>query len=87
MLTRGVYLFKLSAKYFEELSGYQPVENEFLDPSFHIDGLTSVGTRIAQITDLLSTVDDREVVMIDEVYVYGKTIKAALEDLTYGAGL
>ena len=59
--TRGVYLSKLLAKYLEELSG-QPVENGCLDPTFHRDDLARVGTRIAQVTDLPSSVDDRDVV-------------------------
>ena len=78
--TRGVYLSKLLAKYLEELSG-QPVENGCLDPTFHRDDLARVGTRIGQVTDLASSVDDREVVLIDDVIYTGRTIKAALEAL------
>ncbi len=78
--TRGVYLSKLLAKYLEELSG-QPIENGCLDPTFHRDDLERVGTRIAQVTDLPSSVDDREVVLIDDVIYTGRTIKAALEAL------
>ena len=78
--TRGVYLSKLLAIYLEELSG-QPVENGCLDPTFHRDDLSRVGTRIAQVTDLPSTVDDREVVLVDDVIYTGRTIKAALEAL------
>ena len=78
--TRGVYLSKLLAIYLEELSG-QPVENGCLDPTFHRDDLASVGTRIAQATDLPSSVDAREVVLIDDVIYTGRTIKAALEAL------
>ena len=47
--TRGVYLSKLLAKYLEELSG-QKVENGCLDPTFHRDDLSRVGTKIAQMT-------------------------------------
>ncbi len=78
--TRGVYLSKLLANYLEDLSGH-PVENGCLDPTFHRDDLSRVGTRIAQVTDLPSTVDDREVVLIDDVIYTGRTIKAALEAL------
>ena len=78
--TRGVYLSKLLAIYLEELSG-QPVENGCLDPTFHRDDLSRVGTRIAQVTDLPSTVDEREVVLVDDVIFTGRTIKAALEAL------
>ena len=78
--TRGVYLSKLLATYLEELSG-QPIENGCLDPTFHRDDLSRVGTRIAQVTDLPSNVDDREVVLVDDVIYTGRTIKAALEAL------
>ena len=78
--TRGVYLSKLLAIYLEELSG-QSVENGCLDPTFHRDDLAKVGTRIAQVTELPSSVDDREVVLIDDVIYTGRTIKAALEAL------
>ncbi len=78
--TRGVYLSKLLAACLEELSG-QKVEDGCLDPTFHRDDLARVGTRIAQATDLPSTVDDREVVLIDDVIYTGRTTKAALEAL------
>ena len=64
--SRGVYLFKLLAKYLEELSGQQ-IENGCLDPAFHIDDLAIVGTRVAQLTESPYRVDDREVVLIDDV--------------------
>ena len=78
--TRGVYLSKLLAIYLEELSG-KTVENGCLDPTFHRDDLSRVGTRIAKVTELPSTVDKREVVLIDDVIYTGRTIKAALEAL------
>ena len=78
--TRGFYLSKLLAIYLEELSG-QPIENGCLDPTFHRDDLSRVGTRISQATDLPSTVDDREVVLVDDVIYTGRTVKAALEAL------
>ena len=78
--TRGVHLSKLLAIYLEELSG-QKVESGCLDPTFHRDDLSRVGTKIAPATELPSTVDDREVVLIDDVIYTGRTIKAALEAL------
>ena len=78
--TRGVYLSKILAKYLEELSGH-PIENGCLDPTFHRDDLARIGTRLAQVSDLPSSVDEREVVLIDDVIYTGRTIKAALEAL------
>ena len=78
--TRGVYLSKLLATYLEELSG-QSVQNGCLDPTFHRDDLERVGTRIAQVTELPSSVDDREVVLVDDVIYTGRTVRAAIESL------
>ncbi len=65
--TRGVYLSKLLPKYLEALS-FHSVENGYLDLTFHREDLTRVGTRIAEVTDLTNSIDDREVVLIDDVY-------------------
>ena len=78
--SREVYLYKLLAKYLEKLSGKQ-IENGCLDPTFHIDDLTRVGTRFAQVTESPCWVEDREIILIDDVIFTGKTIKASLEDL------
>ena len=73
-------MYKLLAKYLEELSGQQ-IENGCLNPTFHIDDLAMVGTRFAQVNESTCWVDDREVVLIDDVILTGKTIKALLEAL------
>ena len=71
---------KLFAKYLEEISG-QPIENGCFDPTFHRDDIARVRTRIAQVTNLPFWVDDREIVLIENVRDRGRTIKAALEAL------
>ena len=43
--------------------------------------LARVGTRIAQVTDLLSSVDDKKIVLIENVVDRGRTIKVVLEVL------
>ena len=65
---------KLFAKYLEEISGQQ-IENGCLEPTFHIDDLARVGTRFAQVTELPYWVDDREVVLIDDVIFTEKRSK------------
>ena len=71
------FICKLLAKYLEELSGQQ-IENGCLDPTFYMDDLARVGTRFAQVTEWPCWVDDREVVLIDDVIFTWKTIKASL---------
>ena len=56
------FTMTMVAKDLEKLSGQQ-VENGCLDPTFYRDDLARVGTRIAQVTNLPSSVDDREVVL------------------------
>ena len=65
--SRGVYLYKLLAKYLEELSGQQ-IENGCLDPTFHIDDLARVGSRFAQVIESHCLVDDREGIFLFENY-------------------
>ncbi len=78
--TRGVHLSRVLARYLEEIGG-KSIENGTLDPTFHRDDLLRGDTRIGQPTDLYSSVDDREVVLIDDVIFTGRTIRAALEAL------
>ena len=78
--TRGVQLSKVLAAELECMVGH-PIDQGSLDPTFHRDDLSRVGTRIAPVTELPSNVDDREVVLIDDVIYTGRTIKAALEAL------
>ena len=76
---------KLFAKYLDEISG-QPIENGYIDPTFHSNDIARVGTRIAQITNLPFWVDDREIVLIEDIIYTGKMIKATLEALFFGVG-
>ena len=78
--TRGVQLSSVLGKELEKIVGH-PIDHGSLDPTFHRDDLARIGTRIAQVSDLPSSVDDREVVLIDDVIYTGRTIKAALEAL------
>ncbi len=78
--TRGVHLSKVLAFHLETLAG-QHIQQGSLDPTFHRDDLLKVGTKLGQITDLPSSVDDREIVLIDDVIFTGRTIRASLEAL------
>tara|TARA_B100000579_G_scaffold400703_1_gene382600 strand:+ start:257 stop:460 length:204 start_codon:yes stop_codon:yes gene_type:complete len=55
-------------------------------PFIHRNDLARVVTLIAQVTDLPSSVDNRDVVLINDVIYTIRTIKAALEALHLGAG-
>jgi len=82
--TRGVALARVLAGRLESLSG-QPPECGSIDPTFHRDDLERVGTRLGEATELPTGVEDRHVVLVDDVIFTGRTVRAALESLhTWG---
>ena len=82
--TRGVQLSKVLAKELEIKTGHQ-ISQGSLDPTFHRDDLGRIGVRMAQPTDLPTTVEGRQVLLVDDVIFTGRTIRAALEALqTWG---
>ena len=78
--TRGVYLAQVLAKELKDITGTN-IEQGILDPTFHRDDLVRLGTRMGQSTDIPSKVEDREVVLVDDVIFTGRTIRASLEAL------
>ncbi len=78
--TRGVQLSQVLARELESLTGHS-IDHGSLDPTFHRDDLVSIGTRIAQPTDLPSSVEGRQIVLVDDVIFTGRTVRAALEAL------
>ncbi|MFY8149124.1 MAG: bifunctional pyr operon transcriptional regulator/uracil phosphoribosyltransferase PyrR [Prochlorococcaceae cyanobacterium] len=79
--TRGVALAKVLAARLEERLGHA-VDQGSLDPTFHRDDLQRVGTRLVEATQLPpGGLEEREVVLVDDVIFTGRTVRAALEAL------
>ncbi len=78
--TRGVHLSRVLAKELESLSG-KAIAQGILDPTFHRDDLIRVGTRMVEPTELPTSVEGRQVVLVDDVIFTGRTVRAALEAL------
>ena len=78
--TRGVYLSKVLAQKLEGITG-DSIAHGSLDPIFHRDDLGRIGTRIAQPTEFPISVEEREIVLVDDVIFTGRTVMAALEAL------
>ncbi len=76
--TRGVHLSRVLAKELELLAGHS-IPHGSLDPTFHRDDLERVGTRMVQVTELPISVDNRQIVLVDDVIFTGRTVRAALE--------
>ena len=78
--TRGVALAEVLAQLLEQLSGH-PVDCGSVDPTFHRDDLERVGTRLVTPTSLPTSLEGKEVVLVDDVIFTGRTVRAALEAL------
>ena len=78
--TRGVHLSRVLAGELEALTNH-PIAQGSLDPTFHRDDLVRIGTRMVQPTDLPTSVEGRQVVLVDDVIFTGRTVRAALEAL------
>jgi pyrimidine operon attenuation protein/uracil phosphoribosyltransferase len=82
--TRGVALARVLAQQLQEASGH-PIDQGSLDPTFHRDDLERVGTRLVEATHLPVAIEDRQVVLVDDVIFTGRTVRAAMEALlTWG---
>ncbi len=76
--TRGVHLARVLALELAALAGHQ-IPQGSLDPTFHRDDLGRIGTRMVQPTELPTSIEGRQVVLIDDVIFTGRTVRAAME--------
>ena len=76
--TRGVQLSRVLARELERLTGHAIFQGA-IDPTFHRDDLERIGTRLPQLTTLPTSIEDRQVILVDDVIFTGRTVRAALE--------
>ena len=80
--TRGVVLAQRLAAYISDIAGI-PVPAGSLDVTMYRDDLASGGHRTPAPTEVpVGGIDDRVVVLVDDVLYSGRTVRAALDALT-----
>ena len=80
--TRGVNLSEVIAREIFKRLGFD-VEKGVIDPTFHRDDQSSVGTKSIKSDCIPSSLDDKDIILIDDVIYTGRTARAALEALNF----
>ena len=76
--TRGIHLAEVMRKEIFTKTGVN-VKIGIIDPTFYRDDQNRVGTRLLEATDLPTSIEKKDIVLIDDVIYTGRTIRAAIE--------
>ena len=80
--TRGVNLSEVIALEILKKIGFK-VEKGIIDPTFYRDDQSKVGTKSIKGDSIPSSLDDKEIILIDDVIYTGRTARAAMEALNF----
>ena len=80
--TRGVNLSEVIALEISKKIGYE-VEKGIIDPTLYRDDQSTVGTKSIKGDSIPSTLDEKEIILIDDVIYTGRTARAAMEALNF----
>ena len=78
--TRGIDLAEVLEKELFLKTGLK-VSKGTIDPTFYRDDQNRVGTRLIKITDIPTPIEEKEILLIDDVIFTGRTIRAAMDAL------
>ena len=78
--TRGVHLAEVLRKEMITKTGVN-VKKGIIDPTFYRDDQDRVGTRLIEATDIPISIENKDIVLIDDVIYTGRTIRAAMDAL------
>ena len=78
--TRGIHLAEVLQKKLSSKTGVK-IRKGIIDPTFYRDDQNRVGTRLLKATDIPSSIEKREILLIDDVIYTGRTIRAAMDAL------
>ena len=80
--TRGVNLSEVIALEISKKIGYE-VEKGIIDPTFYRDDQSKVGTKSIKVDSIPSSLDEKEIILIDDVIYTGRTARAAIEAINF----
>ena len=80
--TRGVNLSEVIALEISKKIGYE-VEKGISDPTFYRDDQSKVGTKSIKGDSIPSSLDDKDIILIDDVIYTGRTARAAMEAINF----
>ena len=80
--TRGVNLSEVIALEMSRKIGYE-VEKGIIDPTFYRDDQSKVGTKSIKGDSIPSSLDNKDIILIDDVIFTGRTARAAMEALNF----
>ena len=78
--TRGVHLAEVLRKDMFTKTGVN-VKRGIIDPTFYRDDQNRVGTRLIEATDIPTSIEQKDIVLVDDVIYTGRTIRAAMDAL------
>ena len=78
--TRGVHIAEVLREEISDKTGVN-VNKGIIDPTFYRDDQNRVGTRLIEATDFPTSIEKKDIVLIDDVIYTGRTIRAAIDAL------
>ena len=78
--TRGVHLAEVLRKEIFAKTGIN-IKTGIIDPTFYRDDQNRVGTRLIEATDIPTSIEKKDIVLVDDVIYTGRTIRAAMDAL------
>ena len=80
--TRGVNLSEIIALEIFKKIGYE-VKRGIIDPTFHRDDHTRVLTKAIKVDSIPSSLDKKDIILIDDVIHTGRTVRASIEAINF----
>jgi pyrimidine operon attenuation protein/uracil phosphoribosyltransferase len=78
---RGIFLSDRIAKIVEQITGNEKIEYGKLDITFYRDDVHASNIHVPAVTDIPFSIENKNVILIDDVLYTGRTIRSALDAL------